>query len=214
MNFDPSNLTHVLIDLDDTVYPSEKGIWDLISVRMNRYLTDVIGIPFEESFAFRRRLFQTYGTTLRGLQIEKQVDMQDYLDYVHDISLDGVLAPDPELRRVLTQIPQQKWIFTNASLEHAQRVLDRLELRDLFVGIIDINAIYPWCKPYREAFQMALSLCGDPDPARCLFIDDSIRNLDTAAELAIKTVLISDQPSLFHPTITRLEFLESFWSEI
>ena len=204
MNFDPSNLTHVLIDLDDTVYPSEKGIWDLISVRMNRYLTDVIGIPFEESFAFRRRLFQTYGTTLRGLQIEKQVDMQDYLDYVHDISLDGVLAPDPELRRVLTQIPQQKWIFTNASLEHAQRVLDRLELRDLFVGIIDINAIYPWCKPYPEAFQMALSLCGDPDPARCLFIDDSIRNLDTAAELAIKTVLISDQPSLFHPTITRL----------
>ena len=214
MNFDPSNLTHVLIDLDDTVYSSEKGIWELISVRMNRYLTDVIGIPFEESFAFRRRLYQTYGTTLRGLQVERQVDMQHYLDYVHDISLDSVLAPDPALRRVLAQIPQHKWIFTNASLEHAQRVLDLLELRDLFEGIVDITALYPWCKPYPEAFQTALSLCGNPDPERCLFIDDSVRNLDTAAELAIKTVLISDQPSLFHPTISRLELLEELWSEI
>ena len=208
MGFKPSELTHILIDLDDTVYPTEKGIWGQISVRMDSYLTDVMGVPFEETHALRRRLFQTYGTTLRGLQIEKNVDMQQYLDYVHDISLDGVLAPDPELRRVLTQIPQQKWIFTNASLEHAEKVLDRLQLRDLFMGIIDITAIYPWCKPYPEAFQTALVLCGNPEPERCLFIDDSIRNLDTAAELRLKTVLISDQPSLFHPTISHLELLE------
>lgn len=209
MVYKRSELTHLLIDLDDTVYPTEKGIWGQISVRMDRYLIDVIGVPFEETHALRRRLFHTYGTTLRGLQIENNIDMQHYLDYVHDISLDGLLAPAPELRKVLTQIPQQKWIFTNASLGHAEKVLDYLELRDLFVGIIDIAAIFPWCKPYPEAFQIALNLCGNPEPERCLFIDDSVHNLDTAKAININTVLISDQPSLFHPTISRLELLEN-----
>jgi putative hydrolase of the HAD superfamily len=208
MTYRLSELTHLLIDLDDTIYPSTKGVWGLIQVRIDRYLIDVMGVPFDETRAVRRRLFLTYGTTLRGLQIENNIDMRDYLDYVHDISLEGVLDPAPELSDILARFPQQKWIFTNASASHAVNVLSSMGLRDQFVGIIDVAATNPWCKPHVEAFQIALGICGNPDPKQCLFIDDSARNLDTAAGLNLKTALISDQLSLAHPTISRLELLE------
>lgn len=208
MRYESSDLTHLLIDLDDTIYPPNIGIWNQISERMIRYLIDFIGVPPEEAHALRRRLFTTYGTTLRGLQIEKNVDMRHYLNYVHDIDLTALRKPAVELRQVLSRIQQPKWILTNASLGHAERVLAGLELRDLFEGIIDITMLNPWCKPNPEAFQIALTLCGNPAPERCLFIDDSVPNVDSALGLNLKTVLVSDKASLFHPTINRLEQLE------
>lgn len=207
MGYRQSEISHLLIDLDDTLYPSDKGVWRLVQVRIDRYLTDVLGIPFTETRALRQRLYHNYGTTLRGLRIENNIDWRYFLDYVHDISLEGVLEPVPELRETLTRFPQQKWVFTNASLGHAENVLNHLGLRDQFVGIIDIVATNPWCKPHAEAFQIALELCGNPQPEQCLFIDDNAQNLDTAAQLKMKTALISSQLSLLHPTVSRLELL-------
>ena len=207
MGYRHSELSHLLIDLDDTLYPPDKGVWKLVQVRIDRYLTDVLGIPFDQTRSLRQRLYHNYGTTLRGLQIENNIDWRYFLDYVHDISLEGVLEPVPELREALARFPQEKWIFTNASLGHAINVLTHLGLRDQFVGIIDVAATYPWCKPHAEAFQIALELCGNPQPQQCLFIDDNALNLDTAASLKINTALISGQPSLLHPTVSRLELL-------
>lgn len=204
-------LTHLILDLDETMYPSDNGVLNRVSQRMRRYLAEVIGIPPSETQAYRDRLFHTYGTTLRGLQMEQDVDTLDFLDFVHDIDLEDLLAPNLALRDMLRQYPQQKWVFTNASREHATRVLSCLGLEGLFNGIIDITDVQPWCKPHPEAFQIALHLCGDPNPEQCLFVDDNLKNVDTAASLHLQTTLISDQPNMAHLTISRLEQLADLW---
>jgi len=192
------------IDLDDTVYPASAGVWPIASQRMVAYMHEVLGIPLAEAPALRERLFHTYGTTLRGLQREYDVDMDDYLQYVHDLDLPNLLQPDAQLRQALLQLPQPKWIFTNASREHAQNVLNVMQVEQCFTGIIDIRDVQPYCKPDPASYQIALQLAGSFAPGEVLMVDDRQENLDVAANLGLYTVLIADHPQNGYQTIPRL----------
>lgn len=180
----------LLIDLDETVYPAACGVWPAISARMEQYMAERLGIDPTEVPELRRALYTEYGTTLRGLQIRYHVDEMEYIEYVHDVPLDSLLVPNPELRDVLRQLPQRKLIFTNADRKHAGRVLRVLGIEDCFEGIIDILDISPYCKPMLEAYQIALRLVGEPDPAACVFVDDSPRNLAGARAAGLYTVQV------------------------
>jgi len=150
-----------------------------------------VGLPLNEVPSIRRNYFETYGTTLRGLQIHHQVNADDYLAYVHDLALEEYLVPNPELLSILTSLPQKKWIFTNADGNHARRVIDFLGLSDCFEGVIDLRAIDFACKPEKVAFQRALTIAGNPNPAGCVLFDDSPANLQAARELGFTTVLVN-----------------------
>ncbi|HPL81792.1 MAG TPA: HAD-IA family hydrolase, partial [Anaerolineaceae bacterium] len=156
------------------------------------------------------RLFKQYGTTLRGLQIEREVDMHDYLDYVHYVDLSEYMQPDPALRTALESLPQPKWIYTNASVAHAENVLNLMNLRDLFVDIIDVVATAPYCKPEVGSYEIALNLVGNPRPENCLFIDDRSNNLDTARALGIHTLQVKPKPDSDHPSISHLIHLPDY----
>jgi pyrimidine 5'-nucleotidase len=179
----------LLIDLDDTLYPSESGAWGRVGERIDRFLIEEMGFPSDEVQNLRRRLFRQYGTTLRGLQIEYEVDMDHYLDYVHNIPLDDILSPDPHLDQVLQALPQRKVIFTNATAAHAERVMSLLAVQHHFDDIIDIYTLYPHCKPQIEAFHIALTAINE-QPHRCLMVDDNPKNLTAAHSLGILTVSV------------------------
>jgi pyrimidine 5'-nucleotidase len=185
--------TTLFFDLDDTLYPSTSGLWDAIRERMGRYMWERVNLPREDIPRLRKTYFETYGTTLRGLQIHYGVDTDDYLSYVHDLPLHNYIHPDRHLREVIQSLPQHKWIFTNADDRHAQRVLAELQLADCFCGIIDIRAIQFACKPEVVAYQRALTLAGEKSPANCILIDDSPRNLATARDLGFFTILVGTQ---------------------
>ena len=196
------NYTTLLIDLDETVYPSSSGVWDAISVRMEQYMHERMNLPLEDIPSLRKHLYQKYGTTLHGLQITYQVDERDFLNFVHNVPLDGLLTPDPELRQVLQRYPQKKFVFTNADRSHANRVINRLQLADCFDGIVDIYDIAPHCKPMPEAFLTALRLTGNQAPDQCVFIDDSPRNLAGARALGFYTVQVGlPKPGYPAPTL-------------
>jgi FMN phosphatase YigB (HAD superfamily) len=38
----------LIFDLDNTLYPAEKQLFNLIDVRINRYMTEIVGIPAPE----------------------------------------------------------------------------------------------------------------------------------------------------------------------
>ena len=104
----------VFLDLDDTVYPPETGLWEEIGRRINRYLVERMAVPERSVDEVRRRYFETYGTTCNGLRAERHVDPEEYYRFVHDIPLARFLSPDPELRRMLTGLGQRRYIFSNA----------------------------------------------------------------------------------------------------
>lgn len=201
----------LLIDLDDTVYPSSLNLWPLYTVRIQSFIREKLNVPAERALSLQDRLFREFGTTLRGLQHEYDIDMHEYLAWVHDVDLSERLFPDPALREALKSLPQPKWIYTNASVAHAENILARMNLRDLFEDpIIDVVATAPYCKPQTESYQIALSLIGNPDPERCLFLDDRKDNLDTAKSLGIHTLQVKPYPNGGHPAISKLADLPAF----
>ena len=187
------HLTTLFFDLDDTLYPQTSGVWGAIRQRIDLYMQEKLSIPPAEIPELREKLFRQYGTTLRGLQILWHVDEHEFVDFVHDVPVDRLLAPDPALRALLLSYPQRKFIFTNADRKHAQRVLNRLQVADCFDGIVDILDVSPHCKPMPEAFAIALQKAGVNDPRECLFLDDGLRNLAAARELGFYTIRVGSQ---------------------
>jgi putative hydrolase of the HAD superfamily len=181
------------IDLDDTLYPKTNDLWQSISDRINEFMVNQLQITIHEAQALRKHYLDTYGTTLNGLLNHHEIDPIEYLDYVHDIPIEMILQPEPELRTTLEQISARKYIFTNASIQHANRVLRHLNVVDLFDGIIDILSLEFMNKPRKEAYEKALSLSAYPNPQKCMLIDDRIVNLVPAKEMGITTVLVGEK---------------------
>jgi len=193
--------TTIFFDLDDTLYHPSCGIWDLIGDRMDQYIHDRLNLEWESIPTLRRSLYEAYGTTMRGLQMSYAIDPEDFLAFVHDVPVEERLQPDPFLRKILLALPLRRLVLTNADERHAKRVLLRLGIEDCFEGIIDIHQVAPACKPLPEAFQKALMVAGEDQAARCIFIDDSPRNLLTARELGFFTILVGS--NLPHPSAHR-----------
>ncbi len=191
----------IFFDLDSTLYPESNGLWAAIRKRIDRYMHERMGLPKRDIPRLRNDFLNTHGTTLRGLQIHYHIDPADYLNFVHDLPLLEYLSPDPVLREILLGIPGQRWIFTNADLPHAIRVLDILGIQDCFDGIIDILTLDPLCKPKAEAYTFALTHVEAQDPNCCVLLDDSIRNLIPAKDLGLFTVLIGTNGT--HPKVDR-----------
>lgn len=187
-------LRYLILDLDDTLYPRHSGLMDLISERIGRYMVERLGFPPEEAEALRQRYYAQYGTTLRGLMEEYGIDPEDYLAYVHDVPLEEYLQPDPALDRMLGRIPLTKVIFTNASEEHARRVIERLGVAHHFPIILDVRRLGYLNKPDPEAYRRILQHLGAQGP-ECIFVDDSPRNLRPARALGMITILVDGHPA-------------------
>jgi putative hydrolase of the HAD superfamily len=199
----------LFIDLDETIYPRQSGVWDAIADRIDRYMLEILKFQPEEIHPMRNRLFKQYGTTLKGLQTVCSVDKYDFLQYVHDVPVFDLLRPNPQLRTVLQHYPQQKVIFTNADYLHAERVVKALGLEGCFDQITDIHDITPYCKPDPESYQIALQRAGNPPPSECILIDDKLSNLKIARQLGFFTILVGDNSARLDcdASINRLEDL-------
>lgn len=188
--------TTLFFDLDDTLYPSSSGLWHAIKDRMNLYMLERLGVSEKDVPVLREQYFKMYGTTLRGLQERHNVDKEDFLAFVHDLPLKNYLTPNPVLREILRSLPTHNLIFTNADVPHARRVLTALQLDDLFDTVVDVNAVAPYCKPMPESFAIAMDLANEPDPRKCVMIDDLPRTTRAAFNVGMASLLYGcDEPT-------------------
>ena len=194
-----TNYRTLLLDLDDTLYPSTCGLWQAIGERILTFMTERLGIPADRADALRAEYLHSYGTTLNGLRIHFKVDPYEYLNFVHKVAIDDYLQPDPILRAMLANLPQKRVIFTNSSHYHTKRVIHQLGIENEIDQVIDIFALNLINKPEPEAYQKALSLAGERNPSSCLLVDDRLINLIPAKSLGMTTVLVSDGQR--HPQI-------------
>jgi putative hydrolase of the HAD superfamily len=179
----------ILFDLDNTLYPPERDLFSLIDVRINHYMEQVVRIAAADVDGLRRRYWKDYGATLQGLVRHYEVDPEDYLDYVHDVDVAGRLGPDPALRYAIEQLPMARYVFTNGSRCHAERVVGALGLEGVFDGIFDIRVANYQPKPNLDPYQGVLRQL-DVVAGRCVMIEDSLANLQTAKGLGMTTILV------------------------
>lgn len=203
------NFSSLFLDLDDTVYPAESGLWGAIGSRINQFMIEEVHIAPQGVSELRERLFGQYGTTMRGLIMEYGISASDYLAYVHDIPLRNYIQEDPALRVALIGLNQRLVVFTNADSAHAHRVLKIVGIDDLIDQIIDVVSVDPYCKPHARAFEKAISLAGVKDAGEVAFFDDNVYNLKAARDMGFYTVRVgreAEQPE-YHASITRLSEL-------
>ncbi|HUH95724.1 MAG TPA: pyrimidine 5'-nucleotidase [Anaerolineales bacterium] len=181
--------TTIFFDLDDTLYPASCGLWPAIKERMNSYMDERMGIPQAEIPRLREKYFREFGTTLRGLQANYDLNVPDYLAYVHDLPLQDYLHPDPIQQKALAALPTRNLIFTNADAPHARRVLRQLQIEEYFADIVDVNRMDPYCKPSREAFAIAMQIGGESDASKCVMMDDLPHTTRAAKDFGLYAIL-------------------------
>jgi len=184
----------LLCDLDDTLYPRQAGVMPAVGRLITRYMVERVGILPEDAGELRRRYFQQYGATMRGLILHHGIDPGEYLAFVHDLPLDQFIQPNPALDVMLASIPLRKAIFTNADRHHARRVLDILGVRHHFEQIIDVRDFGWHSKPHPSAYRRGLEIL-DAHPAECILVDDAARNLPPAKGMGMATLLVGDSPA-------------------
>jgi putative hydrolase of the HAD superfamily len=198
----------IFFDLDNTLYTKESGVWQAMLVRIEEYMRERVGIPVDQIPTVRKSYLERFGTSLRGLLADYHIDAEDYLDFVHDVPIETMIGANPALAEMLAKLPQQKWIFTNSSWAHSQRVLAALGVQGYFDGVIDTKAMGYRSKPDAAVYRLALQQAGG-DSASALFIDDQDVNLVPAKKLGCVTVLVGsgEAPSTADLVIGRVEDL-------
>lgn len=187
------DLSHVsawVFDMDDTLYPREQGLMQLVQGRINAYVVEAVGLDPVSARVLQRQFLDEHGTTLAGLMANYTIDPAHFLHDVHDVPMDS-LEPAPRLVEQLMRLPGRRLVFTNGARDYADRVLDRLGVTACFDGVFTIEDADLTPKPAPSTFRHFIERYG-LDPHRAAFFEDTPRNLEPAKALGMATVLIGD----------------------
>ena len=172
-----------IFDLDNTLYPPEENIFSQIDQKMTSFIADNLKISNEEAVNIQKQNFIDHGTTLAGFMNSgnDKIDPDKFLEYVHDINLNS-LQEDNDLRKILLLLPGKKYIFTNGTKKHAENVLKKLNLENIFQSIFGIKEANYLPKPNLETYNLFLKTY-KIDPKTSIMFEDMGRNLIPAKEI-------------------------------
>ena len=177
-----------IFDLDNTLYPHHSNLFAQVDRRIRDYVARLLTVDADEAHRVQKDYYRRYGTTLRGLMEEHGIAPDDFLQYVHDIDHSPIEA-DPALAAAIARLPGRKFIFTNGSRAHAEKVAERLGFTDHFEDIFDIVRSELLPKPARATYDRFVAETGI-EPARAAMFEDLARNLAVPSALGMRTVLV------------------------
>ncbi len=206
-------IRYVLFDLDNTLYSPRIGLEDAVVLRINAFISTYFGVDQAEAARMRNAKRKAYGTTLEWLMAEHGLnDPEPYYAAVHPENEADDLEIDEAVDRFVRTLPVPASVLTNAPMEHANRILDRLGLHGVFEHIFDIRRNELKGKPQASAYERALSTIGRP-VEDVLFVDDAPSYVDGYRDLGGLGVLIDEKgqhPSFPDPKIRTLPELARF----
>ena len=210
---DPECVDCWVFDLDNTLYsPSECDLSQQMEAAISGFIERHLGVSALESDRLRSVWLGRYGMSLGGLIAECGVDPHDYLEETHRLDLSS-LHPSPCLQRLVARLPGRRLIHTNATVSHAERVLDRLGLGAHFEAVFDVEDAGFLPKPDPEGYRRLLARHA-VDPRRAVMVEDMARNLIPAAAAGMTTVWLRTErpqgargfdPAAVHHIAERLE---------
>ena len=179
-----------IFDLDNTLYHADSNLFAQIELRMTDFIARLLDVHPGEAYALQHMYYRSYGSTLSGLVECNDVDPEEFLDYVHDIDLSGLL-PNPQLRTAIARLPGRRYIFTNGCRKHANRVLNQIGLNGVWDDVWDIRTIGWVPKPQPEAYSRIVEV-GGFDPRTAAMFEDMARNLTPAYDMGMTTVWLQN----------------------
>ena len=178
-----------IFDLDNTMYDINLGLFKKISNRITDFIMSKYSLDIDQAKKIQKEYYLKYGLTLRGLIVEKKLEPEEFLDYVHDVE-HPELEKNDQLISKIRILEGKKIIFTNATSKHAKKILKILELEDDFDQIIDIKDLEYIPKPDKRSYKKLLECLNlnKENLEKTIFFEDTVKNLIPAKELGITTV--------------------------
>lgn len=177
-----------VFDLDNTLYPPSCNLFAQIDVKMRAFISDLLQVDGDEAYRLQKQYYRDHGTTLSGLMKLHGIAPHSFLNFVHDIDV-SVVPPNEALAEALQRLPGRRLVFTNGTVFHAKRVLDRIGIHDHVEDIFDIVHADFIPKPKLETFERFVAK-HEIDPKRAAMFEDLDRNLAPAHALGMTTVLV------------------------
>ena len=177
-----------IFDLDNTLYSADSGIFQQVHTLMGKFVSAHLNIDIKKAKELQRKYYRQHGTTLRGLMDNHNVDPDHFLSEVHQLDY-SIVGPNFKLNRELKKLKGRKIIFTNANRQHANDILIRLELTNLFDEIFDIKTANYIPKPESSPYEQIISEF-NIDPITTIMFDDIAKNLVPAKNVGFASVWI------------------------
>lgn len=183
-------LEALLFDLDETLYRPGTGMLQAGDRTITRFVSQALDIAHEEADRIRHDLWQRYGTSAAGLEVEHGIKQADvYAGSIETLDASQYITNDPELDDMLSRIRVPLYIFTNSTRPYCERVLDALGIRHHFEDIFDVT-FTDWCpKPNSAAYTHIIQALGLP-PECVGLVEDNAANLAPAVKLGMTTFLL------------------------
>lgn len=196
-------IEHLLLDMDNTLYPASGGMDAGISSRMLQFVAEFLAIPLEEAVELRAKKVPNFGTTLEWLTLDHGLsNTQAYFDAVHPENELDELQKDSTLRPYLLSLGLPMTLLTNAPMAHATRVLSFFNISDIFLGVYDLTYHDGKGKPHPESFLNTLRDVGKTI-AETLFVDDHPKYVRGYKALGGNAVIVDEQNR--HQTLAKKE---------
>ena len=178
-----------IFDLDNTIYDINLGLFKKISNRITDFIMSKYSLDIDQAKKIQKEYYLKYGLTLRGLIVEKKLEPEEFLDYVHDVEHPELKKNDQLISKIRI-LEGKKIIFTNATSKHAEKILKILELEHDFDQIIDIKDLDYIPKPDKRSYKKLLECLNlnKENLDKTIFFEDTVKNLIPAKELGITTV--------------------------
>ncbi|MDD4556183.1 MAG: HAD hydrolase-like protein [Alphaproteobacteria bacterium] len=174
--------------MDDTLYPKNLGIckngWER--------LFDVFRTDKKDEFGISHISiddYKTHGDEL--LRRHKNFDWDSFMAYVCENDVSSIKT-NHKLKEFLTVLPHKKIIYTDADYRHMNKVLQRLEVENLFDQKFTCFDAEFHFKPSEKSFNSFFEKT-KINPLESAFFEDSSKNLAVAKKYGMMTILISEE---------------------
>ena len=194
-----------IFDLDNTLHDAQAKIFPLINKKMNEYISTHLKISIKNSCELRKKYWELYGATLKGLIKHHNVNPIDFLEKTHYLeNIGNLVVPMPNLVKVLSSIKGRKILYTNAPKNYVVKILEECKSNSYFEGIFSIEDSNFIPKPSNESMKLFLNKYKVKE---AFFVDDIKENLKTANQHGISTIWLTnekDSPQYIDRKITKL----------
>ncbi|MEL7481629.1 MAG: pyrimidine 5'-nucleotidase [Pseudomonadota bacterium] len=185
-----------VFDLDNTLYPAACDLFAEIDSRMTDFVSRFLRIDHDAARTLQKKYYAEHGTTLKGLMTLHGMAPDEFLHHVHEIDLSPLPVCD-RLQAAIAGLPGKKYVYTNGSKRHAERVTRYMELDHLFDGMsgIEDSDFHP--KPDQRSYDRFCDQHGI-EPRGSVFFEDLARNLAPAHAMGFATVLVHSEVDWSH----------------
>ena len=177
-----------IFDLDNTLYSADSGIFQQVHDLMGKFVSKHLNVKIKKAKEIQRKYYKQHGTTLRGMMDNHGVDPEYFLKEVHKLDY-SIVDSNKKLNEELKKLKGRKIVYTNANLQHALDVLDRIELSNFFDYIFDIKMAKYIPKPELQPYEQIIKDF-NLNPSTSAMFDDIAKNLVPAKKVGFTSIWI------------------------